>query len=346
VVLIVIALVALAPAEGSGRIGSGVAAGRPTPPSAGQVLTDEGGHTVDGPTGQEFVAHGTTWPGPVVTYGFVNRTADLPVAAQEAAIERALATWASVTPLRFERAADCGYGFNDSRCPEPDIRISFGSGSHAGSGDPAFDGPGGTVAHAYYPPPNGITAAGDVHLDDAETWTTTGGGVDLETIALHELGHSLGLAHATTGTCGATTGANRSIMCSSLSGTDRTLAPDDIAGIQSLYGPPENACGGYTVTVDLGAGGAPTPGADVIRGTDGPDVIDGLGGNDVICAARGDDVVNGGPGADRLIGGGGGDVVRGGRGPDTLRGGAGVDRCVGGQGRDVASSCERRRGVP
>lgn len=272
--LALVALVALGPSGGRGGDTPAADLGRPGPPSAGQVATDEGGHTVTGPTGQEYVTFGTTWTGPVVTYGFVNHTTDLTVAGQEAAIEAALATWASVVPLRFERVADCGYDFNDSRCPSPDIRVSFGTGSHAGSGDPAFDGPGGTVAHAYYPPPNGITAAGDAHFDDAEWWTTTGGGVDLESIALHELGHSLGLAHATAATCAVDAGANRSIMCPYLLGIDRTLAPDDVI------------CGGR--------------GADRLRGGRGGDVLRGGGGPDTL---------TGGPGTDQCIGGKGADLA-------------------------------------
>ena len=47
---------------------------------------------------------------------------------------------------------------------EPDISIRFASYQH-GDGD-AFDGPGGTLAHAYFP-----DFGGDVHIDDSEDWT-------------------------------------------------------------------------------------------------------------------------------------------------------------------------------
>jgi hypothetical protein len=56
-----------------------------------------------------------------------------------------------------------GSAQNDSRFG--DIRI----GSHY------FDGAGKVLAHAYYPPPNGSTAAGDAHFDNSEKWVLSDG---------------------------------------------------------------------------------------------------------------------------------------------------------------------------
>ena len=70
---------------------------------------------------------------------------------------------------------------------QADIEISFVSYEH-GDGSP-LDGPGGTLAHAYFP-----EFGGDVHMDDSEKWTVnTQTGTNLLQTLAHEIGHSLGL---------------------------------------------------------------------------------------------------------------------------------------------------------
>ncbi|MGE5611602.1 MAG: matrixin family metalloprotease [Bacillota bacterium] len=88
-------------------------------------------------------------------------------AAWKKVIVKQLERWAAVSDgnLAFSPMSDSGAAFgtrgngqNDPRFG--DIRI----GAHR------FDGPAKVLAHAYYPPPNGETAAGDLHLDVAENW--------------------------------------------------------------------------------------------------------------------------------------------------------------------------------
>ncbi|KAE8288058.1 Collagenase 3 [Larimichthys crocea] len=70
--------------------------------------------------------------------------------------------------------------------------ISFGSREH-GDYYP-FDGPDGTLAHAFAPSP-GI--GGDAHFDEDETFTfRSNNGYVLFLVAAHEFGHSLGLSHS------------------------------------------------------------------------------------------------------------------------------------------------------
>ena len=107
---------------------------------------------------------------------------------------------------------------------QADITIGFFSGEH-GDGE-GFDGVLGTLAHAFAPPD------GRLHLDADERWSLAGfsdTAVDLESVAVHEIGHVLGLGHST---------VPQSIMFPTIRIGKRRLEldNDDVAGIQNLYG--------------------------------------------------------------------------------------------------------------
>ena len=166
----------------------------------------------------EFTLEGRKWTRTNLTYAYNEFSPDLTQAQVRSAISQALNLWASRTPLRF---TEVGIANN------PDIVVRFVAGNH-GDGS-SFDGPGGILAHGFYPPPNGGSLAGDTHFDEAETWTVNlpPTGIDLMTVAAHEFGHALGLAHSSVA------GA---LMGPYYSGAHRNLEADDIAGIQALYG--------------------------------------------------------------------------------------------------------------
>ncbi|XP_056408616.1 matrix metalloproteinase-17-like [Hyla sarda] len=135
-------------------------------------------------------------------------------------IEGALLAWSRESNLDFSQSTGAG---------DADLRVSFVDGSH-GDGYP-FDGPGGTLGHAFFP---GVGAsAGATHMDADEHWTyNEAEGTDLFAVAVHEFGHSLGLSHSS---------AENSIMKPYYQGPvgdhrRYRLPLDDVQGIQALYG--------------------------------------------------------------------------------------------------------------
>lgn len=200
-----------------------------------------GGATASAP----FVLRGCKYPKNDFTYAFLNGTPDLAGGREKAIVAQAFAAWEGVANLNFSEVA---------ASQNPDFRIAWRSGDH-GDGSP-FDDQGGpqgnTLAHAFYPPTCGGAHAGDLHFDEAENWTDdpNANGILLLQVAIHEIGHLLGLAHSN----------DRSAIMFALYAPDRVnLSQDDIQGITALYGERTNVSSelslSSTVTSNLSATG-------------------------------------------------------------------------------------------
>ncbi|MDI3292101.1 matrixin family metalloprotease [Polyangium sp. 15x6] len=173
-----------------------------------------------------YTHFGGTWSSTALTYRFANYTSDFSQASVRSAIENALFSWRSSSSFSFSEVSS---GEN--------ISFGFYTGSHGCSS--AFDGSSGVLAHAYSP---GGGLGGDVHFDDAEGWSSA----YLETVALHEVGHALGLGHSA---------ESAATMYAYYTGNDTSLADDDRAGIWSRYAAyaSPSGCGWLSSGQGLGA---------------------------------------------------------------------------------------------
>jgi uncharacterized repeat protein (TIGR01451 family) len=220
------------------------------------VVIDHGGEWAPGsaPSGDErFVTFGRKWganspfaggsnqagpgtPGGLVTYSFMNNQVSHNVEELgnnvdirtslgvnhciESDIALAFAAWSAIANIQFVQVPDNGTA-SDGLGAVGDIRI----GAHP------FDGQNGVLAHAFFPPPNGISLSGDMHFDSAEAWSCQPGSdvFDIGFVALHEIGHALGLSHQPAG-------GQIAVMNPSYNPNLTTLQPDDINGAVSIYG--------------------------------------------------------------------------------------------------------------
>lgn len=162
----------------------------------------EGIHEQD--EAEKFALYGTKWAASKLTFRVMN-TNDVSLAQAQAAAAGAFASWAAQTSKKFTQV------FSGTA----DIQLTFA----------AIDGVNEIVAGAFSP-----GDGGDITIDTAETWSVANpspaGTTDLQSVILHEVGHSLGLRHSSI--LGAT-------MHPFYAGLDRSLATDDSVGISSLY---------------------------------------------------------------------------------------------------------------
>jgi len=165
---------------------------------------------------------GEGWDGPgrnaaEVGYWLGVMTRSLPESDVRAQLFLAMKQWTAAAAITFR-----GLAWAHQRQA---IDIFFAAGDH-GDGF-KFDGPGRVLAHTFYPPPNAETIAGDLHLDADEPWKI-GADTDLFSVALHELGHALGLGHSD----------NPSDVMYAFYRQWTQLQPGDIEAIRTLYADP------------------------------------------------------------------------------------------------------------
>jgi hypothetical protein len=148
-----------------------------------------------------------------------------------AAIQRAFDRWSAAANIYFEQVPDSGVPFNSTAATMPNTGvIRLGA-------FPIANFNGGAVGYA--PHPNGFTSLeGDVLLNANSTFFFDDGAEgelidvfnDFESLIQHETGHAVGLDHS----------GSQSVMSVDFEiykYINRELDPDDVAGVQFLYGP-------------------------------------------------------------------------------------------------------------
>jgi Ca2+-binding RTX toxin-like protein len=225
---------------------------------------------------------GLSWAGSTVTWYYGGD------AAYGAEIAQAFARWDAVLALDFQR-------------------VSTASAAQISVGFEYIDGPSDTlgVSRSTFNPATDRYTSNSIAFDASENWTWSSNagtfvlasGVSFYGVALHEIGHSIGLDHTTD---------DATLLYPFASSSVRDLTASDIAGARLIYG-------AEAVTVAA---------AKTVKGTTGNDngakALAGDSGNDKLYGYSGNDSLYGAAGNDWLVGGLGRDYMAAGAGSDTF----------------------------
>lgn len=181
----------------------------------------------------------------------------------QSALQRAFRTWEDVP------TATIGFAFDGFTSAEPfadDGQSVIGFQDH-----PEMDRVLGATSFVYDEDTGELIEA-DIFFNSAFEWSTASGGdpnrFDLESVAVHEIGHFLGLGHSAIGETEIRPEGGRRVLGSGAvmfpislgrgSIVDRVLQPDDIAGVSDLYpdGGFEGSTGGVHGRVRHGSAAA------------------------------------------------------------------------------------------
>jgi uncharacterized protein (TIGR02145 family) len=175
----------------------------------------------------------TKWSTTEITYSFSNSFPNKDNFKN--AIRNAFLTWGnSSSSIKFKEINS-----------NAEIRIEMGGIQHLGC---PIDFEEDKLAHGFYPPPDQEYGdfAGDLHFYNKWNWTTDGtSNYDIETSALHEIGHILGLGHSS---------IQQSVMFRRYSGIRKTLSQDDKDAICQLYGCNNSTQNNLTLSGDFNFG--------------------------------------------------------------------------------------------
>ena len=163
-----------------------------------------------------------------LTYFVANAPTGLSKADVTAAIKTALDAWSRIASVHFTESKNPGLA--------KQLDISFGR----------IDGAGGTLAQAYFPADvNSARIAGDVQFDSSENWeignAKGSSAFDLVRVAVHEIGHALGLDHSS---------RSSAILAPTVSPNETftVLDRDDVDAILTIYAPASSATGSNPTT--------------------------------------------------------------------------------------------------